>query len=131
MNRNWFSSAWRSWAACGSALALLVSLGAHSANADSQTFNYTGAPQSFVVPTGVTSIQAQLWGAGGGGVPGLGLSGGGGAYISATLSVTPGQTLDLFVGGKGSAGSGGGAAFQIGSTGSPGNPGFDGQQGQP
>ena len=31
------------------------------------TFVYTGDVQSFVVPAGVTSLTAKIWGAGGGG----------------------------------------------------------------
>jgi len=31
----------------------------------SQTFSYTGAPQTFTVPAGVTSITVAAWGGGG------------------------------------------------------------------
>lgn len=60
--------------------------------------------ESFVVPEGVTSITAELWGGGGAGGAGRGGTagaGGGGGYVKATLSVTPGETLLIRVGGGG------------------------------
>ncbi len=69
----------------------------------SQTFNYTGAAQTWTVPAGVTSIRVKAWGAQGGegifsGLPGLGGLGG---YSEGDLAVTPGQQLSLYVGGAG------------------------------
>jgi len=65
--------------------------------------NYTGDIQSFIVPAGVSQLNVKLWGAGGGGgreYPGWGtpLAGGAGGYSEATISVTPGETLDVIVG---------------------------------
>ena len=67
-----------------------------------ETFNYTGANQSWTVPTGVTTVTFYLIGAGGGGgwsggVAG-GLSGGGGGFVSGAYSVTAGSTLTIIVG---------------------------------
>lgn len=63
-----------------------------------QTFNYTGAQQNFTVPAGVTQVQVEVWGAqGGSNSPGLGGLGG---YAKGNLTVTPGQTLYVFVGGQ-------------------------------
>ena len=74
-----------------------------------RTFTYTGSLQNFVVPTTTSSITVYMWGAGGGGAyvssgwtPG---SGGAGAMIQGTFSVTPGQTLYIIVGGRGSFGN--------------------------
>jgi hypothetical protein len=67
-------------------------------------FTYTGSDQSYTVPTGVTSITATMWGAGGGG--GGAASGGPGAFVSGTLSVTAGQTLKVIVGQGGSVTNG-------------------------
>jgi len=64
-----------------------------------QTFSYTGSAQSFVVPSGVTSVSVKIWGAGGAGSDG---SGGSGAFLKGTLAVTSGQTLTIVVGGGGS-----------------------------
>ncbi len=72
-----------------------------------QIFNTQGS-DSFVVPTGVTSITVKMWGAGGGGGGGgsaaAGGAGGGGGYITATYAVTPGETLSVYVGGGGATG---------------------------
>lgn len=66
---------------------------------------------SFVVPTGVRNICAVCIGAGGGGARGttgdtvsVGAGGGGGLSYSNNIPVTPGETLTVFVGLKGSAG---------------------------
>ena len=64
------------------------------------TFNYTGADQTWTVPNGVTSATFYLLGAGGGGVP-LGTtygSGGGGGFATGSYAVTPAQVLTVVVG---------------------------------
>ena len=69
------------------------------------TFSYTGNVQSFVVPAGVTSISFTAVGASGGydnGPNGSGMSNGGyGGVATGTLTVTPGSTLYVVVGGQG------------------------------
>lgn len=80
------------------------------------TYTSSGT-QTFVVPAGVTSITAQVWGGGGrggdrAGLLGLGTAGGGagggGAYSTQTFAVTPGQVLTLNVGnGSNNASAGG------------------------
>ncbi len=59
-----------------------------------------GAPSStFTVPTGVTSVNIQAWGAGGTAGPGgSGNDGGGGGYAEGTLAVTGSQVIYNFVG---------------------------------
>ncbi len=59
-----------------------------------------GAPSStFTVPTGVTSVDIQAWGAGGTAGPGgSGNDGGGGGYAEGTLAVTASQVIYNFVG---------------------------------
>ncbi|KKQ66696.1 MAG: hypothetical protein US86_C0004G0014 [Candidatus Daviesbacteria bacterium GW2011_GWA2_38_24] len=75
----------------------------------SDTFNHTGANQTFTVPTGVTSITVKMWGAGGGGNNfSTNGSGGGGGYSTATVSVTPGEDLTILVGQGGRGGYNGG-----------------------
>jgi hypothetical protein len=72
--------------------------------AATQTFNYTGTVQPFIVPAGVTSISVEAWGAQGGGSQFFGGSvyqGGKGGYAKGTLSVTPGSTIYLYVGQQG------------------------------
>lgn len=55
---------------------------------------YTGAYQTYVVPAGVSSLILEVWGAQGG-------EGGNGGYAKGTVSVTPGETLRIYVGGQG------------------------------
>ena len=83
----------------------------------SRTFTYTGAPQTFIVPTCATSLTVDVRGAsggdgwnvdGGGTVKGLG---GNGGRVQATIPITPGETLGIYVGGAGgNATAAGGAA---------------------
>lgn len=68
------------------------------------TFAYTGLPQQFVVPSGVTSINVDLSGAAGARSPvnaTSGSPGGNGGRVQATLVVVPGETLLVYVGGQG------------------------------
>lgn len=73
-----------------------------------QAFNTQG-PDTFVVPSGITSLSIKAWGAGGGGgaggSTGSGGNGGGGGYVAGNISVTPGETLTIYVGGGGKGGS--------------------------
>jgi hypothetical protein len=59
------------------------------------TFSYTGAPEAWVVPAGVTSATFDLYGARGSGTAGYG------GRVTATLAVTPGDTYQIRVGGSG------------------------------
>jgi hypothetical protein len=56
----------------------------------------------FTVPTGITKVMVEIWGAGGAG-SGVGSAGGGGGYATATLNVVAGQSINYYVGkgGKG------------------------------
>lgn len=74
----------------------------------SKVFNTVGA-DSFVVPSGVTSVSVKSWGGGGGGGGGAasasGASGGGAGYVSGSITTTPGEVLDVYVGGAGMGGT--------------------------
>jgi YD repeat-containing protein len=97
-------------AACGG-LAVLSITGSTVASASTTVnFSYTGGAQSWTVPTGVASIQVSAVGAQGGGT-----YGGLGAQVTATMPVTPGQVLQIYVGGR-PGGTGGG--FNGGGNGS-------------
>ena len=74
------------------------------AESGSQTFSYTGAEQTFTVPSGVNSITVDVKGAAGGYNSSSEPKGG---RVQATLPVTAGETLYIYVGGKGGASSGG------------------------
>jgi len=61
-----------------------------------ETFTYTGSPQSFTVPANVTSLVIEAWGAQG--ANGNNSTGGYGADMKGTFTVTPGEVLTLVVG---------------------------------
>lgn len=68
-----------------------------------RTFTATGQLQKYVVPPGVTSLIVELWGAAGGDAGTAAGSGGRGAYVKGTLACTPGETLYVIVGKKGTS----------------------------
>jgi len=89
-----------------------------NSNFFSQTFNFTGAVQTWVVPAGVTSVDIQAFGAQGN-RNAFSVAGGLGGSASGTLAVAPGNTLYIMVGGgnvsTASGGfNGGGAAGSVG-----------------
>jgi hypothetical protein len=88
----------------------------------SEAFNYKGKQQTFEVPTGVTEVSVIVRGAG---TPtAVYTTGANGGYVHATIPVTPGETLYVFVGGAGKAGSGyagGPGGFNGGGNGGSGN----------
>lgn len=85
----------------------------------SQTFTYTGAVQTFTVPTGVSQMTMKCWAAeGGGGSPGQG------GYTEGVVPVTEGDTLNIYVGGAGGVTAGGWPGG--GTGGSPGSGGGGG-----
>ncbi|MBK8111577.1 MAG: hypothetical protein IPK46_15235 [Saprospiraceae bacterium] len=59
------------------------------------TYNYTGSMQTYTVPPGVYSINISASGA-----QGAGGAGGNGGQATGDLNVTPGQILNIFVGGQ-------------------------------
>lgn len=68
---------------------------------------------AFTIPTGVSSITVELWGAGGGGGSGSASNccgnnpgGGGGTYTKRTFTVTPGDVMTLCAGAGGCNGGG-------------------------
>jgi hypothetical protein len=73
----------------------------------SQTFNYSGSPQTFTVPKCVKSVTLEAWGAQGGESNGQD-DGGLGGYVKGNLAVLPQETLWVYVGEKGHAQSSGG-----------------------
>jgi len=68
---------------------------AFGAARQSQTFAYTGNKQTFKVPKGVKQLVVSATGASGG------KGGGKGGSVKATIAVTPGELLYVYVGGKG------------------------------
>ncbi|MBK6723288.1 MAG: Ig-like domain repeat protein [Acidobacteria bacterium] len=88
------------------------------------TFSFTGGVQAYIVPAGVTSITIDARGAQGTAgalnAPQNGGAGGLGGQAAGTLAVTPGQLLQINVGGQaGFNGGGAPGAPGIGTGGSP------------
>ena len=69
-------------------------------------FQYTGSPQTYIVPSGVSSLRCNVDGAQGAGMPGCG-NGGLGARVISTIPVTSGESLQINVGGQGISSIGG------------------------
>ena len=67
-----------------------------------ENFSFTGGPQYWTVPSCVTSINVTIAGGEGGGT-----YGGGGAILNGTLTVIPGQQLEINVGGEANMQNGG------------------------
>ena len=91
----------------------LVQVPSHRTSAIVAGASYTTVGAStYTVPAGVTSLTVVAVGGGGGGA--INTPGGAGALVTTTLSVTPGQILELFVG----AGYGGLTNWSVGGGGS-------------
>ena len=71
-----------------------------------QTFSYTGSAQTFTVPAGCTSITMDIQGAQGGNTTNNNIGGSGGR-LQCTYPVTPGGTLNIYVGGNTTSSAGG------------------------
>ena len=69
------------------------------------TYSYTGSLQTLSVPTGITQMEAWMWGAGGGGgnksTWGHGYAGGAGGFAYGKINTTSISTLAIVVGGGG------------------------------
>src|SRR4051812_5460224 len=89
---------------CFSFLVLLFSFSNLFSQVGTQTFVHTGSAQTFTVPACVYQVTLNLWGAQGGQAidqtPANG-PGGLGGWASGVLTVTPGQVLNVMVGGRG------------------------------
>ena len=78
------------------------------------TYAYSGAADTFTVPSGVTSVTITAAG-GQGGQGGTDVPGGKGAQLNSSFTVTPTESLNVVVGGTGGSdgevGGGGGGSF--------------------
>jgi len=104
----------------GPSIAIAISLTlAAPASATTETFGHTGAAQTFTVPAEVTKVSVDAFG-GAGGQDFFGASPGGrGGRATAMIAVSPGEELEVNVGGAGSAGgfNGGGGVSGCGGGG--------------
>jgi hypothetical protein len=81
-----------------------------------------GVGEPFVVPAGVTEITVSLAGGSGGNYDNTGgATGGSGAVVTGTIDVTPGETLYIYVGGRGGHHSGNGVGGANGGGGTTGS----------
>ncbi|MEV6553605.1 glycine-rich protein [Streptomyces sp. NPDC051597] len=87
----------------------LVAFAPPALAATTVAFAYTGGSQSFTVPAGVYSIDVDAFGAQGQDGPAGGSAGGLGGEAQSRLAVTPGQILQINVGGSGGFGGSGAA----------------------
>ncbi|MGB1102311.1 MAG: T9SS type A sorting domain-containing protein [Crocinitomicaceae bacterium] len=100
------------------------------------TYDYTGDVQTYTVPPGITSIRIECWGAQGQATTvddyAPFSTGGLGGYAIGELAVTPGEVLNVYVGGQGADGAGGyngGATGGFGTAGTGGTAGYAGSGG--
>ena len=99
----WTGSKMLVWGGATTSAVAVNSGGAYSP----QFQTYTTGSGNFTVPTGVTSVIVEVWGAGGGGGAGGAAGnpgaagGGGGGYTRKTLTVSAGQTIAYVVGAGG------------------------------
>lgn len=100
-------------AVAGTGFLLASSSSAIAATTQAQVFEYTGADQTWTVPAGVTSIDVLAYGASGGNGSATPQNltarlGGHGALVNAvSLTVAPGDSIRIVVGGQGVSGTGG------------------------
>ena len=95
-------------------------------------FEFTGSPQSYVVPAGICRVRVEVVGGAGGGAGTAGAPGAG-ARAVATFEVDPGETLRVRVGGWGGAAVGstpGDGGWNGGGTGGRTSLGRDGRPGK-
>jgi hypothetical protein len=101
----------------------LLFLASSAYSQTTECFSYDGSIQTWTVPDRVNSITVEAWGAqGGNSTWGATVSGGLGAYMQGTFSVSPGDVLRILVGGQGESlaiGGGGGGSFVATSGGVP------------
>lgn len=87
---------------------VLAQLPAECSESNGQVVCIYEEDDTFTVPSGVSSITVQAWGAGGGGGRGdtqSGAAGGGGGFVQGTFEVTPEGELTVRVGGAGLGGT--------------------------
>lgn len=103
-------------ASCGATLTYALPQGVDACSLVSDTLNFTGTIDSWIVPAGVTSITIEARGAAGASSTASAISGGLGAIMIGDFAVTPGQSLSVLVGQSYTAtdgNGGGGGSFVV------------------
>ena len=93
--------------ACTNMSSRTVTVAPCGAVSGTQTFNYTGAMQQFTVPSCISSLTIDAYGAAGGDAS---VAGGPGGHATGTTTMVAGAMLTIMVGGQGTAVSGTGNA---------------------
>lgn len=99
---NYIEDVFSTYLYTGNGATQTITNGINTSNTQDTSYILSGT-YTFIVPSGITSIQAVAIGPGGGNgaasaAPGDGDGGGGGALIWATIPVTPGESLNVRVG---------------------------------
>ena len=114
--------------ACGGSQLPIAPAAVQHAVTRSKTFVFTGKPQTFTVPSGVTQIAVAAYGAGSPsenqGPTGPIATGANGGLLKATIPVKPRERLAIFVGGQGGISVGGSRASGGFNGGAPGGRGI-------
>ncbi len=114
--------------ACGGSQLSIAPPVVQQAVTRSKTFVFTGKPQTFTVPSGVTQIAVAAYGAGSPsenqGPTGPIATGANGGLLKATIPVKPREKLAIFVGGQGGISVGGSRASGGFNGGAPGGRGI-------
>lgn len=100
---------------CDASVNFTAPAGVDTCNTTSTTFSYTGTEQTWVVPTGVTSITVDAYGAQGG--ANWVNNDNYGGRVQADIPVTPGTTIYIYVGEQPTTTAGGWNGGGIGETG--------------
>ena len=72
---------------------------------------FTGSDESYTVPSGTTSINVKIWGAGSSGYGATVNGGGSGGFVSGTVAVSSGDVIKIVVGDGGVGYGGGGSNY--------------------
>ncbi|MCB0400778.1 MAG: HYR domain-containing protein [Flavobacteriales bacterium] len=108
--------------ACGAVVNYATPLGINTCTDTSDTFFFTGAIDSWVVPAGITNVTIEARGAQGGNNNTSTISPGLGAIMIGDFTVTPGATLSILVGEQPATtdgNGGGGGTFVVDASNSP------------
>ncbi|MCC6371031.1 MAG: T9SS type A sorting domain-containing protein [Bacteroidia bacterium] len=96
------------------AVATFTSLNIEAQSITTFTFGYTGSMQSFTIPSCVNSVTLLTRGAQGGASGDAATAGGLGGMATGVMSVTPGDVLNIYVGGTNGYNGGGAAGVNSG-----------------
>lgn len=107
---------------CGAVVSYIAPIGTDPCNVTTDTFNYSGLIDSWVVPAGVTNVTIEARGAEGSTSTSSGVDAGLGAILVGDFTVIPGSTISILVGENhtaADANGGGGGTFVVDALNNP------------